>query len=302
MKGSWKIEKEWVAVWGLTGNEALILADILQHPEATLGEREQRTHMTKRGIMKIVKRLKGGEQSSLLIGEQSSPLGGEQSSPLGGEQSSPKKGNKVHHKKMQKVNKVHRSTPPPYNNIIIEDNNTPPTIISNTISENNNNDKGLTIVSPNDEKQKSKNENAKKAKKKYSIEEQKFHGELKEIFCEEWQKKHGEEFYWGAEAMSATIRIAAQIKFYMPEEEKEDKEKLKYNFRFFIQKIFTSGDEWIQNNATPQLINRKFNEIYTTLKNGKSNGNSGNTTHSNGISADYITRTLQEAAGIIQPK
>lgn len=111
-------------------------------------------------------------------------------------------------------------------------------------------------------------------KKKSSAEEKKIHGELKNIFCEEWKKTHGEEFYWSAAAMTSTIKIADQIKFYMPQEQKNDPEQLKLNFRIFVQKILTSSDNWLRTNATPQIIASKFNEIYTSLKNGNASTNS----------------------------
>ena len=110
-------------------------------------------------------------------------------------------------------------------------------------------------------------------KKKYSDVEKKLHGELKTIFCEEWTKTHGDEFYWSAAAMTSTIKIANQIKFYMPTEQKNDSEQLKLNFRIFVQKILTSSDNWLRANATPQIIASKFNEIYTSLKNGNASIN-----------------------------
>ena len=41
MAGFWKIEKTWVQEWGLTGNEALLLADMLDW-ECGVKERAQR--------------------------------------------------------------------------------------------------------------------------------------------------------------------------------------------------------------------------------------------------------------------
>jgi len=134
-------------------------------------------------------------------------------------------------------------------------------------------------------------------KKKFSAVEKKLHWELKTIFCEEWFKTHGEEFYWSAAAMTATIKIADQIKYYMPHEQKNDTELLKINFRFFVQKILTSSDNWLRTNATPQIIASKFNEIYTALKNGNTNYNNYNNGTSDPISRAYIERTLRDAFG-----
>ena len=138
-----------------------------------------------------------------------------------------------------------------------------------------------------------------KKKKKYTDEEIKLHGELKAIFCEEWLKTHGEEFYWGPAAMSATIKIADQIRFLMPESDKADNEKLKFNFRAFLKKIFSARDGWLRTNATPQVIASKFNEIYTTIKQ-ESNGNNNNgNNRKTTVSPEFIEKHMRKAGLII---
>ena len=47
MAGFWKIDKTWVQEWGLTGNEALLLADLLTWPECGVGERAERIKVSR---------------------------------------------------------------------------------------------------------------------------------------------------------------------------------------------------------------------------------------------------------------
>ena len=49
MAGFWKIDKTWVQEWGLTGNEALLLADLLDW-ECGMKERAQRLGVDRSGI------------------------------------------------------------------------------------------------------------------------------------------------------------------------------------------------------------------------------------------------------------
>ena len=56
MAGFWKIEKTWVQEWGLTGNEALLLADMLTW-ECGMTERAQRLGVTRQRLYVTLERL-----------------------------------------------------------------------------------------------------------------------------------------------------------------------------------------------------------------------------------------------------
>ncbi len=56
MAGFWKIEKTWVQEWGLTGNEALLLADMLDW-ECGVTERAQRLGVDRSGIYSTLGKL-----------------------------------------------------------------------------------------------------------------------------------------------------------------------------------------------------------------------------------------------------
>lgn len=60
----WKIPKEWVTEWGLTGNEALLLADMLVMPSATIEQRAERVNMTGRSVINILNRFRDSEKIS----------------------------------------------------------------------------------------------------------------------------------------------------------------------------------------------------------------------------------------------
>ena len=279
MKAFWKIPKEWVQDWGLSWSEAGVLADMVSYPDATREERATRVGMTKPGLIKVLKRLQESKQSLLLLGKQSLLCDGKQSLPSGV--------NKVYQKRLTKFTKNGKQSLPPPTPPYIED------------QEKNIEDITLNKLSVPNADASADKKTLQKKEKKYTDEEIKLHGELKAIFCEEWLKTHGEEFYWGPAAMSATIKIADQIRFHMPESEKADNEKLKFNFRAFLKKIFSARDGWLRTNATPQVIASKFNEIYTTIKQ-ESNGNNNNgNNRKTTVSPEFIEKHMRKAGLII---
>ena len=58
MKGFWKIPKEWIQDKGMSWNEAGVLADIKDWPNATTLERAKRCGLTKKSVIEIMKRCK----------------------------------------------------------------------------------------------------------------------------------------------------------------------------------------------------------------------------------------------------
>jgi hypothetical protein len=255
MKAYWKIPKEWVQEWGLSPAEALVLSDIQAWPNCGHEERAKRVGLSPRQLTRIKDKMSSDVRTKCLIGL----------------------GQNVLKKRTKCPKKSDKMSFPPYNPLYIEEREEQEDI---TLDKSN---------VPNADAAAGKKTSQKK-KKKYTDEEIKLHGELKAIFCEEWLKTHGEEFYWGPAAMSATIKIADQIKFYMPPEQKNDTEQLKFNFHFFVQKILTSQDNWLRTNATPQVIASKFNEIYTSLKNGKPRQQQ----QQNGPTDDFLRRVAAE--------
>ena len=113
----------------------------------------------------------------------------------------------------------------------------------------------------------------KPGRKKYSAEETALHSKCKESFSELYQRYKGADYYWQAKDMAAVVGILKQIRFQMPEDEKDNLDLVAYNFQIFTQAVMTRADDWVRKNVTPSLINSKFNEIYTQLKNSTRNGN-----------------------------
>ena len=96
-----------------------------------------------------------------------------------------------------------------------------------------------------------------------------------------YEQKKGDKYYYAAKDAAALKQLLNKIKFLMPEEQKKDEVKLEENFQIFINTIFHSKilGAWITDNLSLPIINDKFNEIYSQLKNGKSSSNTADNFH-----------------------
>lgn len=105
------------------------------------------------------------------------------------------------------------------------------------------------------------------AEKKYSITHR-----CRLIFEEEYLKKTGIEYYYSTKDAAAIKQLVGKIKKFMPDNEKNNEDMLEYNFTAFIRAILNSGkvEKWVLDNFSLPVINSKFNEIYSQLKNGTS--------------------------------
>lgn len=117
--------------------------------------------------------------------------------------------------------------------------------------------------------------------KRYSPEETQLHNECKKIFSDLFKQFKDTDYYWKAKDMAALVGIIKQIRYQMPQEEQNDISIVASNFQVFIRLIFTKANDWTRANATPTVINSKFNEIYTQLKNNSQNGNKQSTESGN---------------------
>lgn len=87
-----------------------------------------------------------------------------------------------------------------------------------------------------------------------------------------YEQKKGEPYYYAAKDAAALKGILNKIKFLMPEDEKNDEQKLETNFQVFTNAIMSSMQKlnvWVYDNLSLPIINSKFNEIYSQLKNGR---------------------------------
>ena len=261
MKAFWKIPKEWVQDWGLSWSEAGVLSDMVSYPDATREERATRVGMTKPGLIKVLKRLQESKQSLLLLGKQSLLCDGKQSLPSGV--------NKVYQKRLTKFTKNGKqSLPPP----------TPP-----YIEDQEKNIEDITLDKsnvPNADASAGKKTSQKKEKKEepkvYTIQHR-----CRTFFETIYEQKKGDKYYYAAKDAAALKQLLNKIKFLMPEEQKKDDAKLEENFQIFINTIFHSKilGAWITDNLSLPIINDKFNEIYSQLKNGKSSSNAADNFH-----------------------
>lgn len=139
----------------------------------------------------------------------------------------------------------------------------------------------------------------KSRQKKYTAEETKLHTQCKKFFDTVYAEYKETPFYWSAKDMAGIVGILKRIRFQMPEEEKEDYNMLLVNFQAFIRAIFERADDWVKSNASPSIINSKFNEIYSQLKNRTKNENrcgiNGATEHVNARDDnEYLASLLTE--------
>lgn len=239
MKAYWKIPKEWVQEWGLNWIEAGVLSDILSYPECTVRERASRCGVSIGKISACIATY-NKKQICSKIEHASVHILNKLCSNSEQKRS-----------KNEQIKKEKKEIPP-----------TPP--IKNKKKNIEDQEENLPTASVGGEKKSPKREN------KYTPEQQKFHGELRDIFLEEWKRYNGDDFAWSGAAMSNTIKIIGQIRFKMEKEGLDEitNDKLKDNFRIFIQQMFKNLP-WYRQNGTPQIIYSKFNEIYIQLKNGK---------------------------------
>ena len=285
MSDYWKIPKEWVQAWKLSGNEALLLADILSCPSSTQEQRADAVNMSRRGMLNTLQRLQDCKESLQLLCKESLQSDCEkslQSVCKESLQSDCEKSLQSLCRKFTKSAKEKKNPP------------TPP-IIENKNKDNNNitqQDIGLANAKPLAGEKKS----SQKKEKKYTEEESKFHGELKRIYEDAWQQVHGEPFYWTPAHMAAIPKIVSQIRFLMPEEQKQNLDTLRTNFEVFVRKLMASNI-WDNANFTPCIISSKFNEFYTALKNGnKSNRPAGANRHQPQYSDEFMASIAADIA------
>jgi hypothetical protein len=245
MKAFLKIPYEWVqkSGQGLTATEALVLADIQYwEKQSTLAERSERLGLSIEGLRKALSKLqeKGFEipQSRKYI---STKLKNEfqQSGNLNFNKVE-KNTNKVENLKEKKE----ISPTPPIKNKKEE--------CKKNIEEHYLSD--ATAPTGKNEEQ-----------KVYSLQHR-----CRLFFEQIYSQKKGAEYWYEGKDAAALKNILKKIRFLMPDEEKDNEEKLEYNFQYFVNAICTSPhtSAWVMDNFSLPTINSKFNEIYSQLKNG----------------------------------
>lgn len=152
-------------------------------------------------------------------------------------------------------------------------------------------DKKNNIISLSSDKESEIEISRSDKKKKYSKEQTKLHSECRAIFEEIYLAFRGEKYYWTAKDAGSLVGVLKQISYFMPEEERADYEKLKYNFKVFLEVIIKRADAFTLKKFSLAYINGNFNEIYNAIKdNGKSVNNSAASGF--GYSADELAEVL----------
>ena len=141
---------------------------------------------------------------------------------------------------------------------------------NNTTNNTNNNVTSTIVNVPSENASAGKEKNIsvikEKKEKKYTI----IH-RCRLAFEQHYLQKKGEQYYYEAKDANAIKHIIDKIKSKLPEEDKNNEDAIAFNFDAFIQAILNSGrvEKWIIDNFSLPVINSKFNEIYSQLKNGR---------------------------------
>ena len=97
---------------------------------------------------------------------------------------------------------------------------------------------------------------------------------LKETFMNFYSLMFGSEYYWEAKDSVAIKQISKKLQKAAKDKGLEDSpENIATNFGILLNNI---TDKWILDRLSPTLINAKYNEIISNIKQKKHNGNSEN--------------------------
>lgn len=164
---------------------------------------------------------------------------------------------------------------------------------NNTTNNTNNNVTSTIVDVPSENASAGKKKNLsvikEKKEKKYSAAHR-----CRLAFEQQYLQFKGEEYYYAAKDASAVKQLIDKIKTKMPDDLKENEDELVQNFTVFIQAIIHSGkvERWILDNLSLPVINSKFNEIYSQLKNGTTRQQQ----QQNGPTDDFLRRVAAEVA------
>ena len=258
----WKIPKEWVKDWGLSGYEAIVLADIKAWDKpCTLDERAERCGISKNGVRKALENIA-------------------KKVPQSGTTDVPQSVQTMCHKVAQKstqsgTKKVHKVAFPPH-----------PPIIEEKYRE-----ESEEIITPNGVPKADASAVKKKKKNEPSLQHR-----CRLFFEQIYEQKKGNKYYYSATDANALKQLLQKIRYLMPEDIKDDEQELEHNFQIFIQVICTSThvDSWVMDNLSLKIINSKFNEIYNQIKNGRTTAKPKQ--QQQGVTDEYIRRTAEQVA------
>ena len=117
-------------------------------------------------------------------------------------------------------------------------------------------------------------------------------------FEEIYTRLTNDTFLWAKRENVAVQAIVGKITKMMEDAGKDPTDDDRENaFRWFLESLYATGDEWVRANFTPHVICDKFNEFYQTIKINSRNGKKQSNSNATGVSADYLARVAQELAG-----
>ena len=104
-----------------------------------------------------------------------------------------------------------------------------------------------------------------------------------------WEDLKGERYYWTGKDSAHLKQLLAKIRAKMaemPSPTPATDADTVTNMELFCRKA-AKADSWVADNLSVAIINSKFNELYTKIKNGKSaTNNKPDSSYLQGIIAD----------------
>jgi len=121
--------------------------------------------------------------------------------------------------------------------------------------------------------------------------ENSLHQQLKNIFLDVYSIKTGLPYYWTGKDGKHLSELAEKMRFILQQMQKiPDDSQIIDNFRIILENI---QDNWILEHFSVAIINSKFNEIVSKIKNGQN----GQQTGKNNISPEFRRKLLETLLG-----
>lgn len=111
-----------------------------------------------------------------------------------------------------------------------------------------------------------------------------------------WEDLKGERYYWTGKDSAHLKQLLAKIRSKMAEMPIPTGSATSFtdadvvaNMELFCRKA-CEADSWVADNLSPAIINSKFNELYTKIKNGRTKPNQG-------VSQEYRRKLAEQLLG-----
>lgn len=124
---------------------------------------------------------------------------------------------------------------------------------------------------------------------------------IKKSFLAHYQKRFENEYYFRSVDGKKIKSLIGKIKFKIKEKNSGKKEseeitdrQILLAFEYYQSKAFDVGDNWVNSNYSLSTLDSKFNELYTQIKNGKTNNTTSNKREASRSELEALTNRSRE--------